>query len=68
MVVLFLMKQLCPILAYFKKKCSTVLIELRRMLLRKTIRSTLYVQLGNYLTPRILIFCRFTGFTKMQLT
>ena len=53
---------LCPMLA---KKIES-LIELRMMLLKKKLFD---VQLGNYLlTPSILIFCRFTRFTKMQLT
>ena len=37
------------------------LIELRKMLLRNTLFD---VQLGNCSTPKILIFCRFTGFTS----
>ena len=55
---------LCPILAYF---LIAALIELRKILLRKQLFD---VRLGNCLTPRVLIviFCRFTGFTKMQLT
>ena len=47
------------------KKKIEALIELRKILLREKL---VVLQLGNYLTPRILIFCRFTGFTKMQLT
>ena len=34
------------------------------MLLREKIFD---VRLGNCSTPRVLIFCRFTGFTKMQI-
>ena len=41
------------------------LIELRKMLLRKKLSD---VRFGNCPTHKVLIFCRFTGFTKMQLT
>ena len=61
--VCFVLLQLCSILAYFKK--NEVLIELKNMLLRKKLFD---VQLGNCFTPRVLIFCRFIGFSKMQLT
>ena len=46
--------QLCPILAYF---------ELRKMLLRKKVFD---LQLRNYLSQMAPIFCRFTGFTRIQ--
>ena len=45
----------------FKKVVA--LIELRKMLLRKKVFD---VRLRNCPTPKVLIFCRFTGFTKMQ--
>ena len=41
------------------------LIELRKMLLKKKLFD---VRFGNCLTPKVARFCRFTGFTKMQLT
>ena len=41
------------------------LIKLRKMLLRKKLY---HVRFGNCLTPKVPRFCRFTGFTKMQLT
>ena len=41
------------------------LIELRKMLLRKKLFD---VRFGNCLAPKVPRFCRFTGFTKMQLT
>ena len=41
------------------------LIELRKMLSRKKLFD---VWFGNCLTPKVARFCRFTGFTKMQLT
>ena len=57
------MLQLCPILAYFFS--IEALIELRKMLLRKTLFD---VRFGSCSTPKVARFCRFTGFTKMQLT
>ena len=41
------------------------LIKLRKMFLRKKLFD---VRFGNCLTPKVPGFCRFTGFTKMQLT
>ena len=40
-------------------------IELRKMILRKEFY---HVRFGNCSTPKVPRFCRFTGFTKMQLT
>ena len=40
-------------------------IELRKMILRKKFY---HVRFGNCSTPKVPRFCRFTGFTKMQLT
>ena len=60
-----LVASLCPILASFFR--IEALIELRKMLLRKKLFD---VRLRNCSTPKdkvlIVIFCRFTGFTKMQ--
>ena len=39
-------------------------IELRKMLLR---RKLFDVRLGNCSTPKILIFCRFTGFNRWKV-
>ena len=46
--------QLCPILAYLKK-------------LKHSSMKWFVVRFGNCSTPKVLIFCRCTGFTKMQL-
>ena len=40
-------------------------IELRKMLSRKKLY---HARFGNCLTPKVPRFCRFTKFTKMQLT
>ena len=61
-VVVCCLLQLCPILAYFF--LIEALIELRKMLLRKKLFD---VRFGNCFTPKVPRFCRFTGFTKMQL-
>ena len=47
-------------LTFFKIKA---LIELRKMFSRKKLFD---VRLGNCSTPKIFIFCRFTGFTKLD--
>ena len=53
----------CMILAFFF--LIEALIKLRKMIVRKKLFD---IQLGNCSIPSVLIFCRFTGFTKMQLT
>ena len=55
--------QLCPILAYFF--LIEAFVELRKMLSRKQLY---HARFGNCLTPKLPRFCRFTKFTKMQLT
>ena len=40
-------------------------VELRKMLSRKKLY---HARFGNCSTPKVPRFCRFTGFTKMQLT
>ena len=60
---LFCLLQLDQILVYFFK--SKALIEMRKMIVKKKLFD---VWLGNCSTSKVLIFCRFTEFTKMQLT
>ena len=40
-------------------------VKLRKMLSRKKLY---HARFGNCLTPKVPRFCRFTKFTKMQLT
>ena len=54
---------LCPILGYLKK--IEALVELRKMLLRKKY-SVYGLGIAKPL-KYLIIFCRFTGFTKRQL-
>ena len=61
--VLFVLLQLYPILAYFFKNWSTHRAE------EDAHKETIILcTVWEFLNPKVPIFYRFTGFTKMQLT